>query len=72
MYLRFCWTDIIFYVIHLTAYIVIGMMVLDSRNLTQSFSNEIKQTDKDLKEFMEKSKVCSKQLEVKNTEINAR
>ena len=72
MYLRFCWTDIIFYAIHLVAYIVIGMMVIDSRNLTQSFSNEIKQTDKDLKEFMEKSKVCSKQLEVKNTEINAR
>ena len=42
---------------------------MDSRNLNQAHSGEIQQTNKDFKKFKDKSE---RQLEDKNTEINAR
>ena len=63
------WTGVISYAVILLVFIIMGMMLMDSRNLNQAHSDEIQQTNKDFKKFKDKSE---RQLEDKNTEINAR
>ena len=63
------WTGVISYAVILLVFIIMGMMLMDSRNLNQANSDEIQQTNKNFKKFKDKS---ARQLEDKNTEINAR
>ena len=63
------WTGVISYAVILLVFIIMGIMLMDSRNLNQAHSGEIQQTNKDFKKFKDKSE---RQLEDKNTEINAR
>ena len=65
-------TDVVFYAIILLGFVVMGITVMNSKNLNQALSDEIKQTTEDFQAFREKSEMCFKELEAKDTEINTK
>ena len=66
------WDELICHAVTLVVFIILGMTVMNNKNLDQELSDEIQQTTTDSEEFRNKIEFCSKQLEAKTTEIDAK
>ena len=66
------WSSVIFNAVIVAGFIVMVMTVMHSKNLNKALSDEIQQATADFQVFRDKSEVCFKQLDAKNTEMNAK
>merc|ERR1711953_904920 len=66
------WGAVLFNAVIVAGFIVLVMTVMHSKNLNKVLSDEIQQATADFQVFRDKSEVCFKQLEAKNTEINTK
>ena len=66
------WDELICHAVTLVVFIILGMTVMNNKNLNQELSDEIQQTTADSEEFRNKMESCSKQLEAKSTDVDAK
>ena len=66
------WSSVIFNAVIVAGFIVMVMTVMHSKNLNKALSDEIQQATADFQVFRDKSEVCFKQLDAKNTEMNTK
>ena len=66
------WDELICHAVTLVVFIILGMTVMNGKNLNQELSDQIQQSTTDSEEFRNKIEFCSKQLEAKTTEIDAK
>ena len=64
------WDELICHAVTLVVFIILGMTVMNNKNLNQELSDEIQQTTTESEEFRNKMESCSKQLEAKSTDID--
>ena len=64
------WDELICHAVTLVVFIILGMTVMNGKNLNQELSDQIQQSTTDSEEFRNKIEFCSKQLEAKSTDID--